>query len=111
MPPEYANVFCQGHWDELVDGIKEGEVNGISLQPLAIEAVLHHGEVLDEYDTVPMGAILQDYSPLCCWLDERSKYADGDEFRTDYDILIEAGSTPLDELPDDWWAEKGEQDE
>lgn len=109
MTPQ--KLFCQEHWNELVEDIKEGRVNGIALQPLAIKALAAHGDTQEEYDDI-IGSHSKDFdevlsvaAPVCCWLEGRDRYSEDSDFEDDYEILIEAGTYPLEETPEEWWAE------
>lgn len=104
-------AFCHDHWSELAPRINRNEVNGIALQPLALEALWAHGAVEEEFADVIAAAendaeaVAVQASPICCWLEGRTRYADGTDFEDDYAILIAMGTTPLDDPPDAFWVD------
>lgn len=105
------HLFCQEHWEELVPRIKDEEVNGIALQPLAMKGLLAHGDAHEEFSDIigshdrDAGEVLAVAAPVCCWLEGRTRYSEGSEFEDDYEILVEMGTYPLDDEPEEWWIE------
>lgn len=108
-PAVGSQPFCEDHWDDLVPDIRDGSVNGIALQPLAIEAGLGHEDAVEEFGPEPLDVeeVLPGISPICCWLEGRTAYtADSGEFEDDYGVLVETGTTPLEDEPDEWWVNR-----
>lgn len=104
-------AFCQDHWEELIPLLENEEVNGLALQPLALEALWAHESIpenypIDEGEKLDAQFVAGDASPICCYLEGRTRYSEDSEFEDDYEILIEMGTYPLDEEPDEWWVEK-----
>lgn len=109
-------AFCEDHWKELIPRIKDGEVNGIALQPLALEALWSHEAVLDEFepkegDKLDAKRVVTEASPICCFLEGRTRYSEGTEFEDDYQILLAMGEYPLDERTGAVWFEQSENEE
>lgn len=107
--------FCDDHWNNLRPKIERGDVNGVALQPLAMDALLCHDGVRDTYAQKidggnQVGELLSMAAPACCELEGRTFYADQfDGWEDDYQILLAAGSSPLDELPDAWWPQNRDE--
>lgn len=105
-----TRLFCQEHWDELVPEIRNNDLNGIALQPLAVKALLSHEDILDHYDNVigeadnDVDLVVEDAAPICCTLSDRDRYADGTDYEDDYAILVDAARYPLDDMPEAFWA-------
>lgn len=101
--------FCKEHWREVVPRIMAGEVNGMALVVLAVQALVAHEDIYDDYYSPDGGGdldvefIIRDVNNVCCYLDGRTRYTDdSDRFDDDYAVLVHLGTLP-DELPDEWW--------
>lgn len=97
-------VFCEDHWDELTPRIEKNELNGIALKPLGLEAIGHHKDVEEEYDGDNFEELIEQVTPVCCFLDGRTTYSDETDFEDDYEIFITTGEVPIDMIPDAFWA-------
>lgn len=106
-----VKLFCKEHWEELVPRIEDQEVNGIALQPLAMKALLAHEDAHEEFDDIigshdrDVDEVISVAAPVCCWLKGRRRYSNGSGYEDDYGILIEMGTYPLGDEPEEWWFE------
>lgn len=105
-------LFCEEHWSELLEKIEKVEINGIALQPLSVEALAAHEDVLEECKDIigekdnDFDLVIKKVSPACCYLEGRTRYTEDSEiFDDDYGVLLHMGTLP-DEEPSEWWVEK-----